>query len=122
MYSGTNTKKNPLIANSIKHNPPYTTVKVNIHTEASKQIKIIIEDDGIGMEEEVLEHLFNRYYRGTNSSSHSGSGLGMAIARQIILAHDGSIKINTFPNQYLQDRWLFTIKMHVQTHYNIYFP
>lgn len=88
-----------LIANSIKHNPPYTTVKVNIHTEASKQIKIITEDDGIGMEEEVLEHLFDRYYRGTNSSSHSGSGLGMAIARQIILAHDGSIKINTFPNQ-----------------------
>jgi len=87
-----------LIANSIKHNPPYTNIKISISKEIhhKKQIiKIVIEDDGIGMENEVIERLFDRYFRGTNSTNYTGTGLGMAISRQIILAHDGNINIES---------------------------
>ncbi|MDU5946473.1 MAG: ATP-binding protein [Paenibacillus macerans] len=101
-----------VIANSIKHNPPGTTVKITVNEEreAGGRVRIGIEDNGAGMNQETLVRLFERYFRGTNASSDSsGTGLGMAIARQIILAHGGEIDINsrlgqetvcmiTFPN------------------------
>lgn len=87
-----------LIANSIKHNPPGTIVKIIINEDRSHsgKIQIIIEDNGVGMDEETINHLFDRYYRGISSSSNNfGTGLGMAISRQILIAHGGEIEINS---------------------------
>lgn len=87
-----------LIANSIKHNPPETKIKIILHEDLShpRQIRVLIEDDGVGMDQETIEHLFDRYFRGTSTtSSNSGTGLGMAIARQILIAHGGGIEINS---------------------------
>lgn len=51
------------------------------------------------MEKEELKKLFERYYRGTNSTVNvKGSGLGMAIAKQIIEAHEGKIYVESMPN------------------------
>lgn len=89
-----------LIANSIKHNPPDTKIKIILHEDLShpRSIRVLIEDDGIGMDQETIEHLFDRYFRGTSATSNnSGTGLGMAIARQIIIANAGDIKINSKP-------------------------
>ncbi|GLY12623.1 MULTISPECIES: sensor histidine kinase [Bacillaceae] len=100
-----------LIANSIKHNPPGTNIKIMLHEDLShpRQIHVLIEDDGVGMDIETVEHLFDRYFRGTSATSNnSGTGLGMAIARQIIIAHGGDIKINS--------------KLHQGTQYKITFP
>lgn len=100
-----------LIANSIKHNPPGTKIKVILHEDLSQpeQICVLIEDDGVGMDQETFEHLFDRYFRGTSATSNSsGTGLGMAIARQIIIAHGGDIKINS--------------KLHQGTQYKVTFP
>jgi len=48
------------------------------------------------MNPEELKHIFDRYYRGTNTGeSHKGSGLGMAIAKDIVKAHGGDIKISS---------------------------
>lgn len=83
-----------LLYNSVIHNSPETIIKVSV-TEADK-IYIKIEDNGKGMTEEEVKKLFERYYRGTNSSvSVKGSGLGMAIAKQIIEAHEGKIKVKS---------------------------
>ncbi|MBY0595229.1 sensor histidine kinase [Bacillus bingmayongensis] len=89
-----------LIANSIKHNPPDTKIKIILHEDLShpRKISVLIEDDGVGMDQETTEHLFDRYFRGTSATSNnSGTGLGMAIARQIIIAHGGDIEINSKP-------------------------
>ncbi|GJJ27804.1 sensor histidine kinase [Bacillus velezensis] len=89
-----------LIANCIKHNPPGTKIKVILYQDVvhDNEIQIIIEDDGIGMDEETVECLFDRYFRGTSASSNnSGTGLGMAIAQQIIKAHGGNIDIYSQP-------------------------
>ncbi|MBU8786110.1 MULTISPECIES: sensor histidine kinase [Bacillus] len=100
-----------LIANSIKHNPPGTEIKVLIENSESQSLTVIIEDNGVGMEKETLEHLFDRYYRGTNASSNtSGTGLGMAIARQIIHAHEGHIEIFSKPSHGTQIKVVFPHK------------
>lgn len=102
-----------LIANSIKHNPPGTKIKVTLHEDLfhPRLIRILIEDDGVGMDRETVEHLFDRYFRGTSATfNNSGTGLGMAIARQIIMAHGGDIKINSKPGQGTQYQITFLLE------------
>ncbi|WP_242874653.1 MULTISPECIES: sensor histidine kinase [Clostridium] len=83
-----------LIYNSVVHNESNTILKVSI--EEDDKIHINIEDNGKGMGEEEVSKLFERYYRGTNSEVKvQGSGLGMAIAKQIIEAHGGNIRVES---------------------------
>lgn len=88
-----------LIANAIKYNPAGTTIKVSLSPIEQHLIVITIEDDGIGMDKETLGKLFQRYYRGTNTKeSGSGTGLGMAITKQLIQLHGGSINVKSEPD------------------------
>ena len=81
---------NNLLTNALIHNNADTHIFVSIKVENG--IIISIQDDGYGMNQEELDNLFVRYYRGENTTAKpEGSGLGMAIARQIIELHDGSI-------------------------------
>ncbi|MCI1696361.1 HAMP domain-containing sensor histidine kinase [Aneurinibacillus aneurinilyticus] len=84
-----------LIYNAVIHNPPNTQVQIQV-MEREKAVEIIVEDNGRGIEEEEVKRLFTRYYRGTNTNErHQGSGLGMAIAKQIIEAHQGIIEVKS---------------------------
>lgn len=83
-----------LISNAYIHNDKETEVIVRLEKQ-SDQILIEIEDNGQGMTEEELEQLFNRYYRGTNTTNHKGSGLGMSIAKEVIEAHSGQILVHS---------------------------
>lgn len=88
-----------LLSNAVKHNPPGTTITVTL-TQVNGQACIRILDNGKGMDEETLHHLFNRYYRGTNTEeSTDGSGLGMSIAKTIVEAHGGDIKVQSTAGQ-----------------------
>lgn len=83
-----------LIFNSFIHNDEETIVHIQLN-KIGDEITLKIIDDGIGMNEEDLENLFNRYYRGTNTTNHKGSGLGMSIAKEVIEAHDGEISVRS---------------------------
>lgn len=86
---------NNFIINSLDHNPSDTVVNISL-CKKENNIVINIEDNGQGIKEEELKHIFNRYYRGENeNSSNNGSGLGMAIAKEIIEGHNGSINIES---------------------------
>ncbi|MBS4538932.1 HAMP domain-containing histidine kinase [Clostridium sp. D2Q-11] len=81
-----------LIYNALIHNPEDTNIQVRIKEE--KDIIIEIEDNGKGIYKEDLDKLFDRYYRGTNTGeAHKGSGLGMAIAKEIIEHQGGNIEV-----------------------------
>lgn len=85
---------NNLLYNSIIHNNEDVSIKVNIILD--EKTHIIIEDNGRGISEEDLKYIFERYYRGTNTGyAHKGSGLGMAISRDIVKAHNGDIKVES---------------------------
>ena len=85
---------NNLILNAVIHNEEHTKIKVFIKNQ--DKIYISIEDNGKGIGEEELKRLFERYYRGTSSAVKvQGSGLGMAIAKQIIEAHEGTIDVKS---------------------------
>jgi len=84
-----------LLSNAVKHNPPGVNVTVSIGRMNNKAC-IRVFDNGKGMDGETLQHLFNRYYRGTNTEeSTAGSGLGMSIAKTIVEAHGGEIHVQS---------------------------
>lgn len=91
-----------LLANASLHNPKRTTISIDIKTRKSEGFHyngftIYIKDDGVGMSEDTLQHLFDRYYRGTNTldKEAKGTGLGSAIAKQLIEAHRGRISVDS---------------------------
>ncbi len=83
-----------LMLNALVHNPPGTPVTISI--EGGEPVCVIFQDEGKGIPPEEVERLFERYYRGTNTGeANNGSGLGMAIARQIVQAHGGSVAVSS---------------------------
>ena len=85
-----------LVENAIKYNVEHGWVKVTL--DADHQFFIMtVEDSGIGMKEETLEHIFERFYREDKSHSREigGTGLGLAITRSAVLMHRGSIQVES---------------------------
>lgn len=83
-----------LILNALVHNAPGTPVTVSV--TGGETIGIAVEDRGSGIPPEEVARLFERYYRGTNTGeAHHGTGLGMAIAREIVQAHGGSLEVSS---------------------------
>lgn len=85
---------NNLIFNALLHNPPNTEIRIVLRQ--SDRITIAVDDNGKGMSAEEADKLFQRYYRGTSTEAIAeGTGLGMAIAEQIIELHGGSIVVES---------------------------
>lgn len=89
-----------LIANALKYNAANTVITVSSELIGQHLIVIKVTDNGVGMDQETVQHLFTRYYRGTNTTeSVSGTGLGLAISKQLIELHDGSISVKSKPGE-----------------------
>ena len=86
-----------LIINAFVHGDEHTEVTLSL-LHGNSSLKICVADNGKGMETETIEHLFDRYYRGTNTDQKpEGSGLGLAIAKGIIEIHGGTISVSSVP-------------------------
>ncbi len=83
-----------IICNAYVHNQKEVCVEISL-SEEPDGIKIIISDNGKGMKQQDLNHIFERYYRGTDSGKVKGTGLGLAIAKEVITAHGGEIKVSS---------------------------
>ncbi|MBU3204964.1 sensor histidine kinase [Clostridium algidicarnis] len=83
-----------ILYNAIVHNGENVDIEVKV--EKKDKVHIFIIDNGRGIKEEELNYIFERYYRGTSTGRrHKGSGLGMAIAKDIIEAHNGTINVKS---------------------------
>ncbi|MDR9856856.1 HAMP domain-containing sensor histidine kinase [Paenibacillus sp. VCA1] len=84
-----------MIYNAVVHNDENVAVEVRVG-KVGDFVRIVVEDHGKGIKKEELERIFDRYYRGTNTGElHKGSGLGMAIAHDIVEAHGGKIHVDS---------------------------
>ncbi len=81
-----------LLDNAIKHTPDGTSVHVSV-TARDGDLTITVEDDGPGLSEETLSHLFERFYRTDEARSRTGAaGLGLTIVAAIVSAHSGKVR------------------------------
>lgn len=83
-----------VLDNALKYTEENDTIDVDIHNHEEKLI-MNIKDTGIGISDEGLKHIFERFYREDKARSRSkgGTGLGLSIAQTIVKSHGGSIKI-----------------------------
>ncbi|TCZ73030.1 HAMP domain-containing histidine kinase [Paenibacillus albiflavus] len=97
-----------LLANAFIHNPSGTKVQVTIYLD-SEGFGILFQDNGEGMDQITMNQLFDRYYRGTNTEgTTNGTGLGMAITKQLVLKHGGTIKVSSATGQGTQFKLYFS--------------
>lgn len=83
-----------IIDNAIKYTPKHGKVEITM-TKNSIDANVQIKDNGIGITQNDLPHIFDRFYRGSTTDTFFGSGLGLAIAKAIINAHKGAIKVKS---------------------------
>ena len=80
-----------LLDNALKHTPTDGEVSITARHPNPNIAEISIADTGTGIPPEQMRHVFERFYRADPSAGKAGAGLGLAIARQIVLAHGGDI-------------------------------
>lgn len=85
-----------ILKNSIEHTSEYGTVEVN-YSENKLYTRILIKDNGKGIDSDDLPHIFDRFYKGENGSDDS-FGMGLSLSKTIIEKEGGSITVKSTPN------------------------
>jgi two-component system, OmpR family, sensor kinase len=85
-----------LLANARMHTDPYTPVHVSLTTDGAC-VTLSVHDDGPGIPEEAVEHVFDRFYRVDTSRTRAngGTGLGLSIVASIVAAHGGTVRLDS---------------------------
>ncbi len=79
-----------LLDNAIKFTESQGTIWIRMHIVA-KEVEVEIRDNGCGIEQEALSHIFDKFYQADHSHAMEGNGLGLAMVKKIIDLHGGSI-------------------------------
>lgn len=89
-----------LVENATKYGKPGGSIVASVYKIDEKNVLIEISDDGIGIEEEHLMRIFERFYRtdAARSRDKGGTGLGLAICKHIVEAHGQSIHVRSTPD------------------------
>ena len=89
-----------LVENAIKYNKEHGWVKVKLDAD-HQYFTVEVADSGVGIPQDCLEHIYERFYRVDKSRSREigGTGLGLAITRSAILMHRGTIKAESIEGQ-----------------------
>ncbi|MDX2232728.1 MAG: PAS domain S-box protein [Leptolyngbyaceae cyanobacterium bins.349] len=89
-----------LLVNALKHNPPGRTITLNATLQTNDNgstATCSVTDDGVGMEADQCDRLFQLYVRGLDNHRLTGIGLGLHRCQQIIAAHGGTIQVESHP-------------------------
>jgi len=88
-----------LLDNAAAHTPSGGTIAVHAAKNGETEVRLTVRDSGPGIAAEHLQRVFERFYRTDNSRSRStgGAGLGLAIVQQLVIAHGGSVGVESEP-------------------------
>jgi signal transduction histidine kinase len=89
-----------LVKNAIDYNKPSGMVIVSL-ARKEKEAILSVEDTGIGIDKEDLPHIFERFYKASSSRTQnsSGTGLGLAMVKEIVEAHKGLVRATSIPGK-----------------------
>jgi len=87
-----------IVDNAIKYTPQEGKIDITLSRD-NTHAKLAIRDTGIGIAEDELSHIFERFYRIDKSRSSLGFGLGLSIAKSIIDSHKGKITVESLPGK-----------------------
>jgi two-component system sensor histidine kinase KdpD len=79
-----------LLDNANKYSSPDTPIEITAVAQPESMV-ITVADRGIGVPEEELPHIFEKFYRASGGDGRSGSGLGLSICQGIVESHNGTI-------------------------------
>jgi two-component system, OmpR family, sensor histidine kinase BaeS len=94
-----------LLSNALRYTPRGGTVRVGASVEDSK-LRVSVRDSGPGIAAEALPHIFDRFYK---SDESRGAGLGLAIAKSLVVAHGGEIEARSELGQGTEMRFTFPV-------------
>jgi two-component system, OmpR family, sensor histidine kinase BaeS len=87
-----------LLGNAAKFTP--AGGQVTLRTAASdERVTLTVADTGVGITADQLPHIFERFWRGTNSIRAAGSGIGLAVVAELVRGHDGEIEVSSVPGE-----------------------
>jgi len=79
-----------VLSNAIKYSPDYSEIVLSFKVD-NNCLQLSVADEGIGLKEEELERIFEKFYRSDQTKQHTGTGLGLAISKGIAELHGGTI-------------------------------
>jgi len=88
-----------LLSNASKYSPAGSTITLSAVEAPLNFIRFGVRDEGPGIPPDSIAHVFERFYRAPDQTTKPGAGLGLAIAREIVVAHGGSIACTSGPGQ-----------------------
>jgi|GEM_PF-1988942 len=83
-----------LLANAFQYTPPEGTVSLDVRRDGDS-LRVVVADQGIGMEAEDRAHVFDSFYRGRNVGQRRGMGLGLSIVRDALHRMNGTIALTS---------------------------
>jgi signal transduction histidine kinase len=81
-------------SNAVKYSPPGGTITLLARREGANLVRFAVRDEGPGIPKELRRRIFEKFFRAAESRGE-GVGLGLSIAREIVLAHGGSIGVDS---------------------------
>jgi signal transduction histidine kinase len=82
------------ISNAVRHSPPGGVITISARREGAKSVRFAVRDEGAGVPKDLRRRIFDKFFR-VAESGDEGAGLGLSIAREIVLAHGGSIGVES---------------------------
>lgn len=83
-----------LLDNAIKFTGEGGKITVTLTIDKG-EVVVSVEDSGIGMDSETMEHIFRQFYRGDTAERYEGSGLGLSLVQRIVQLHDGTVFVDS---------------------------